>query len=75
MQPALILADEPTGNLDRHTGDEVVRLLEGLNERGVTLVVVTHDQALGARARRQLMMEDGRLKSDSTHLPPLQGEE
>jgi len=65
MQPALILADEPTGNLDRHTGEEVVNLLEALNAKGVTLVVVTHDPSMGARARRQLVMEDGRLKSDS----------
>lgn len=65
MQPALILADEPTGNLDRHTGEEVVNLLEALNTSGVTLVVVTHDPAMGARARRQLVMEDGRLKTDS----------
>ena len=66
MQPAVILADEPTGNLDRATGDEVVRLLEELNGRGVTLIVVTHDAALGARARRQLVMEDGALKHDSS---------
>ena len=65
MQPALILADEPTGNLDRHTGEEVVNLLEALNAKGVTLVVVTHDPSMGARARRQLVMEDGRLKSIS----------
>ena len=65
MQPAVILADEPTGNLDRATGDEVVRLLEGLNAQGVTLIVVTHDAALGARAQRQLRMEDGSLKTDS----------
>ena len=65
MQPALILADEPTGNLDRHTGEEVVNLLEALNASGVTLVVVTHDPTMGARARRQLVMEDGRLKHDS----------
>ena len=65
MQPALILADEPTGNLERHTGEEVVNLLEALNAKGVTLVVVTHDPSMGARARRQLVMEDGRLKSDS----------
>ncbi len=65
MQPAMILADEPTGNLDRHTGEEVMRLLEELNARGVTLIVVTHDTTLGARAHRQLLMEDGELKHDS----------
>ena len=65
MEPALLLADEPTGNLDRATGDEVIHLLESLNAGGVTLVIVTHDQTLGARARRQLVMEDGRLVRDS----------
>lgn len=69
MQPALILADEPTGNLDRQTGEEVMHLLEALNGKGVTLVVVTHDQVLGARSRRQLAMEDGRLKVDSARPP------
>ena len=69
MQPALILADEPTGNLDRHTGEEVVSLLEGLNAGGVTLIVVTHEQAMGARARRQIVMEDGRVDRDSAHAP------
>jgi len=64
MHPAVILADEPTGNLDRATGEEVMRLLEGLNSRGVTLIVVTHDPHLGSRARRQLLMEDGRLQLD-----------
>ena len=67
MQPAMILADEPTGNLDRATGEEVMRLLEELNHRGVTLIVVTHDTALGARARRQLLMEDGALRQDSSN--------
>lgn len=64
LRPAVLLADEPTGNLDRATGDEVVRLLEALNGQGMTLIVVTHDQALGARARRQIRMEDGGIVGD-----------
>src|SRR5574337_2157156 len=64
MRPALILADEPTGNLDRNTGQEVTQLLEELNAGGVTLVVVTHDPVMGGRARRQLLLEDGQLRED-----------
>jgi len=67
MHPAVILADEPTGNLDRATGEEVINLLEALNAQGVTLIIVTHDQTLGARARRQLVMEDGAIAHDSGH--------
>ncbi len=59
MRPAMILADEPTGNLDRATGEDVMDLLERLNAGGVTLIVVTHDPVLGARARRRVSMEDG----------------
>ncbi len=68
LRPAVLLADEPTGNLDRATGEEVVRLLEALNAQGMTLIVVTHDQALGARARRQLRMEDGSMVSDVSNV-------
>ena len=65
MQPAMLLADEPTGNLDRSTGEEVIRLLEDLHEGGVTLIMVTHDQALGDRAHRRIYMEDGAIRRDS----------
>jgi putative ABC transport system ATP-binding protein len=64
MQPSLLLADEPTGNLDSRSGAEVVGLLEELNQEGLTLVVVTHDPALGERARRQIFMRDGKIVTD-----------
>jgi putative ABC transport system ATP-binding protein len=64
MQPGLLLADEPTGNLDRSSGNEVVQLLEGLHAQGVTLIVVTHDPELGRRARRQLRLLDGAVAED-----------
>ncbi len=64
MKPELLLADEPTGNLDSASGREVIELLEELNDEGITLLVVTHDQAIGDRARRELKMIDGRIASD-----------
>ena len=64
MQPNLILADEPTGNLDRNTGKEVMALLEGLHAGGGTLILVTHDGDLGARAHRRLRLVDGELVGD-----------
>ena len=64
-RPAVLLADEPTGNLDRTSGAEIVELLERLNADGQTLVVVTHDPEIGNRARRRIRVVDGRLASDS----------
>jgi putative ABC transport system ATP-binding protein len=64
MEPGLILADEPTGNLDRASGEEVMRTLESLNAKGLTLVVVTHDPVIGDRARRQIRMADGAVVAD-----------
>lgn len=66
MQPTAILADEPTGNLDHQIGAEVMTLLENLHESGTTLIIVTHDQELGDRAHRQLILRDGKIQSDKT---------
>ncbi len=59
MGPTLLLADEPTGNLDSAAGAEIVKLLEGMNARGLTLVVVTHDPDIGRRARHRIRLVDG----------------
>jgi len=64
-EPAVLLADEPTGNLDHRSGEDVINILESLNHRGITLIVVTHDPEIGGRARRRLEMRDGRIESDS----------
>ena len=61
MGPSLLLADEPTGNLDRASSAEVMELLEAMNRDGLTLVVVTHDEAIAARARRVVRLDDGAL--------------
>jgi len=63
--PQVILADEPTGNLDRASGLDVVEILEKLNRGGITLLVVTHDPELATRAARQIRMVDGKIVSDT----------
>jgi putative ABC transport system ATP-binding protein len=68
MKPAMILADEPTGNLDRASGAEVVEIIEGLNREGMTVVMVTHDPELGRRTRRRVQMVDGSIVSDNQGL-------
>lgn len=64
MQPQVLLADEPTGNLDHKSGGDVIAILETLVDRGLTLIMVTHDSSMGHRAQRQLRMMDGRINHD-----------
>jgi len=64
LNPAILLADEPTGNLDQASGSDVIDVLEGLNRDGVTLIMVTHDADLGSRTRRHIHMIDGRIVAD-----------
>jgi putative ABC transport system ATP-binding protein len=65
MQPDVILADEPTGNLDRTSGIEVIRILEDLNNKGMTLIMVTHDPELSKRAARRVQLADGNISTDT----------
>jgi putative ABC transport system ATP-binding protein len=62
MQPEVLLADEPTGNLDSKSGLEIMDLLENMNKQGVTLIMITHDQSLGNRARRRIRIVDGKIE-------------
>jgi putative ABC transport system ATP-binding protein len=64
MQPSYLLADEPTGNLDTRSGDEIMQLLEQLNRDGIALLIVTHDPVIGGRARRHLKLRDGKVVAD-----------
>lgn len=61
MGPGVLLADEPTGNLDRASGHEIIKLLEELNYQGMTLIIITHDPELGTRAGRQIHIVDGKI--------------
>jgi putative ABC transport system ATP-binding protein len=67
--PAIVLADEPTGNLDTATGRSILALLDELHELGTTIVVITHDHDVAARMPRQVEMRDGRIVGDSTRRP------
>jgi putative ABC transport system ATP-binding protein len=65
MQPDVILADEPTGNLDRTSGFDVIRILEDLHNKGMTLIMVTHDPDLSERAARKVQLADGKISKDT----------
>ena len=68
-QPVLILADEPTGALDTHTSEEIMRLLSELNEQGMTVVMVTHEADIAAWAQRRLVFRDGQIVEDVRQTP------
>ena len=65
MRPGVLLADEPTGNLDSKSGQDVIGALEGLNQRGITLIVITHDSSICDRANRRIHMSDGVIDEDT----------
>jgi len=65
MQPALLLADEPTGNLDSKSAADVLALIDEVHAGGQTVVLVTHDADVAARAQRQITLRDGRIEHDS----------
>jgi putative ABC transport system ATP-binding protein len=64
MQPSYLLADEPTGNLDTRSGGEIMQILEQLNRDGIAVLIVTHDPAIGDRAKRHLKLRDGKIVGD-----------
>lgn len=64
-RPPIILADEPTGNLDTHSGEEVMRILKELNNEGRTVILITHDNSIAEQAKRVIRIQDGKIVSDS----------
>jgi putative ABC transport system ATP-binding protein len=64
-EPAIVLADEPTGNLDSRSGADVLRVLRDLHDAGSTIIVITHDQAIATSMSRCVSMKDGRVEMDA----------
>ena len=70
-KPSIILADEPTGNLDSKTGDEIMRLFQELWKRGNTIIIVTHEEDIARHAHRILRVRDGKVESDTVNPEPV----
>ena len=68
-KPALLLADEPTGNLDSHTSVDILRMFQQLNAEGITVVLVTHDPQVAAYAHRTIRIVDGMVENDDAYIP------
>ena len=73
VEPPLLLADEPTGNLDSQTGEGIMKLFTDLNQRGTTILVVTHNREVASHTKRVIEMRDGRIVGDSRGAPPFVG--
>lgn len=73
INPLLILADEPTGNLDSETGSRILQLFQELNAQGATIIMVTHDEQVGSHCQRIIRMRDGKIICDSSHTPSFVG--
>jgi len=69
--PSLLLADEPTGNLDSITSEEIMQILDGLHARGHTVIIVTHEEEIAARCKRVIRLHDGRIISDKAQTPSI----
>jgi putative ABC transport system ATP-binding protein len=69
MGPSILLADEPTGNLDSTTGEEIMRLFDRLHQEGNTIILVTHERDIAEHARRTIHIRDGQIESDVKNNP------
>jgi putative ABC transport system ATP-binding protein len=74
-EPSLILADEPTGNLDTKTSVEIMDLLQKLNQRGITIILITHEKDIASFAKRNITFRDGKIVKDEPAISPKSAEE